>query len=77
MNVLLLGSTSPSESAKPLAASMLKELLPRPYESTIEPQGEGILVSEGFAVALDAIDWYSFKTGDIKCSQNQLGERFR
>jgi hypothetical protein len=57
MNVLLLGSTSPSESAKPLAASMLKELQPRPYESTIEPQGEGILVSEAFALALDAIDW--------------------
>ncbi len=57
MNVLLLGSTSPSESAKPLAASILKELQLRSYESTSEPQGEGILVSEAFALALDAIDW--------------------
>ena len=57
MNALLLGSTSPSESAKPLAASMLKELQLRSYESTSEPQGEGILVSEAFALALDAIDW--------------------
>ena len=57
MNVLLLGSTSSSESAKPLAASMLKELQPRSYESSTETQGEVILVSEAFALALDAIDW--------------------
>jgi hypothetical protein len=57
MNVLLLGSTSLSESAMPLAASMLKELQLRLYESSTEPQVEGILVSEAFALALDAIDW--------------------
>ena len=55
--VLLLGSTSSSESAKSLAASMLKELQPRSYESSTEPQDEGISVLEAFALALDAIDW--------------------
>ena len=55
--MLLPGSTSPSESVFRLVASMLKALQLRSYESTSEPQDEGIFVSEAFALALDAIDW--------------------
>ena len=41
----LPGSTSPSESVFRLVASMLKALQLRSYESTDEPQDEGIPAS--------------------------------
>ena len=45
IKVLLPGSTSPSESVFRLVASMLKALQLRSYESTDEPQDEGIPAS--------------------------------
>ena len=45
IRVLLPGSTSPSESVVRLVASMLKALQLRSYESTDEPQDEGIPAS--------------------------------
>ena len=45
IKVLLPGSTSPSESVVRLVASMLKALQLRSYESTDEPQDEGIPAS--------------------------------
>ena len=43
--MLLPGSTSPSESVVRLVASMLKALQLRSYESTDEPEDEGIPAS--------------------------------